>query len=1568
MASIIVDWNVFDYKFSGKQRETFESLAYTLFCFEFKQKFGIFRYFNQPYIETQPIKTDDGDVIGFQAKYYDETTQIKDKEAELKKAIKDAKTKYGDISRFIIYTNKELSTSSIKTKVKPQYQVNIEKCGSDIGINVEWRVTSNFEIMLLDPQLSAVKELYFSPNTDLQLFAEKIQKRTVSIIGSIKSNIPYKERIIKIGYSQTAIHDFTKSNNSTLVVYGDAGTGKSGYVKDFYEQVVEKQDTSLLAFSASDFDVKEETSLFNQFGNCGLDGLISLYESDSNKYCLIESAEKYSNFFDFDIFRNAIHRLIESGWKIIITIRKQYKNGFINAILDGIIIDEFCIENIDSEKLTALSGNYDFELPSNKKVCGILCNLFYLKLYLELLSAGTTVPSDTKVFTEQIWKQFIRNDRQRQRNLPIRREAFIENMASTLLNNEAYCYKAQASDDGEVLSLLEEQGIIIPYGDTPGLWVFSHDVYEEIVVNHIFEDKYDESYDLQKITDIFANSLRSRKMYRIWLETKLKDADSNLLSTLTNSLVNPEFQQLWKDETIIALMNSEDAEAFRIMESLFSLNTYELFTRSVFLLNTACKCIIRNNNYLKLIRSQKISIYRFTEPTGRAWNTIFNYIIKHIDLIPWHKQNLSIVIEAMGSWVQSNPKGETTRIVGHIALSLKDKLWQDNERRFGLYDDSTYKSINTIILLAAIELKDELAALVDNIISNKLFSHRDKDYVFLTQSLSNIYECGKVYAAIPEKLLQLAWAYWLYQDDNDHFASPELESYFGLNDHLQFEYNPSSAHQTPIWALLRTEPQKTLDIILGLTNHAAKCYKDSNLNKQYNECSEIRIILSDEENSTQICSDRLWKTYRGTGVTPHLLESVLIALEEYVLLYVEELTKKEAIDLCLYLLRNSNNVAVTAVVMSAVIAYPNKLFDVSCILLKTKELFDLDRSRLSREDEANMLRGLNPRYKRFDEERKISNNKEFRKNTFEDIILQYQVNSGDLSEDEFKKRLDKLYATIDKTTVDIDKWHPIYQAFYYRIDSRKYIPDGEPIVEDSQIKIPMKADMPQKVVEYAKNSSEEYASKLGDTALLLWASSRYKHDEKYKTYRKYEDSPISAYKAAKTLIESDKEDLPLLSIDMITFTIAVLLRDFSRTLDTDQYDYCKNAILELGFGLLQNSSNALFNHDVKAVIMSEISNMVDQSDNDVEWTNPIIILLAFMLDYRKQIGNNMIYPLSGLWKKDRDLAFKLIIVFSKLIASFNGNDVVAFVDSDKDNIADLLSMDEHSLESIDLSVLDYNTRLYLSTILNPNNTSIIRFVITIGEQFWEKLFHDKHDDRLQRIFELENEYKKWLSEFLLNINSDDRSTIIQTLMPLVGFNREFDRLLSDIINAEDINPRYGAFWDLWTLMQDYFFQEYEKNVDDYKNINTVVHIGYGYEDVLATFLLYSPFWKENTSQWHSLKPQNNSFYIAVANRLGYNPTTLFAISQVLNTVGKATFIETGIDWISDIITNNPHLYDKTLPENTLYYIEEYIFSYTNSHIDIIRTSIPIKRKAIKILDFLIAKGSTMGFLLKEELI
>lgn len=65
MLNIPVSWSVFEYKFSTDPRKAFESLAYLLFCHEFDQKCGIFRYFNQPYIETQPVKTEDGYITGF---------------------------------------------------------------------------------------------------------------------------------------------------------------------------------------------------------------------------------------------------------------------------------------------------------------------------------------------------------------------------------------------------------------------------------------------------------------------------------------------------------------------------------------------------------------------------------------------------------------------------------------------------------------------------------------------------------------------------------------------------------------------------------------------------------------------------------------------------------------------------------------------------------------------------------------------------------------------------------------------------------------------------------------------------------------------------------------------------------------------------------------------------------------------------------------------------------------------------------------------------------------------------------------------------------------------------------------------------------------------------------------------------------------------------------------------------------------------------------------------------------------------------------------------------------------
>ena len=81
-----VDWNAFNYIHSTNDRDAFQRLTEQLFCFEFKQPYGIYRYYNQPYIETMPVR--DGDeYIGFQSKYYDASTKLSDRVDELKEAI-----------------------------------------------------------------------------------------------------------------------------------------------------------------------------------------------------------------------------------------------------------------------------------------------------------------------------------------------------------------------------------------------------------------------------------------------------------------------------------------------------------------------------------------------------------------------------------------------------------------------------------------------------------------------------------------------------------------------------------------------------------------------------------------------------------------------------------------------------------------------------------------------------------------------------------------------------------------------------------------------------------------------------------------------------------------------------------------------------------------------------------------------------------------------------------------------------------------------------------------------------------------------------------------------------------------------------------------------------------------------------------------------------------------------------------------------------------------------------------------------------------------------------------------
>lgn len=163
----MVNWNTFSDRFFQKEQWAFENMAYFLFCSEYNCPIGIFRYKDQPGIETEPIEID-GVLYGFQAKY---VSSISREKRDIIDSIKKAKDYHPQLNKMVLYVNQELSKNK-KTKEKPQYQLDIEKTALDSDVVIEWRVPSHIEIQLLQPKNKWIYEIFFGKSIITPSFFE----------------------------------------------------------------------------------------------------------------------------------------------------------------------------------------------------------------------------------------------------------------------------------------------------------------------------------------------------------------------------------------------------------------------------------------------------------------------------------------------------------------------------------------------------------------------------------------------------------------------------------------------------------------------------------------------------------------------------------------------------------------------------------------------------------------------------------------------------------------------------------------------------------------------------------------------------------------------------------------------------------------------------------------------------------------------------------------------------------------------------------------------------------------------------------------------------------------------------------------------------------------------------------------------------------------------------------------------------------------------------------------------------------------------------------------------------
>ena len=190
----MINWKIFEAKFDEREEKAFEELSYLLFCAEFENRIGLFRYKNQTGIETEPI-VKDGVAYSFQAKYY---TKSIDKKGIIN-SIKKAKSKNNNLNVIYLYIYSEFAESKIPNKKKPDYQINIEAEAQKIGVEIDWRVPSHFELQLALPKNKYIYDIFFGDNgLDEDFFINQVEREVKNLGPRFNEKLNFELPIAKI--------------------------------------------------------------------------------------------------------------------------------------------------------------------------------------------------------------------------------------------------------------------------------------------------------------------------------------------------------------------------------------------------------------------------------------------------------------------------------------------------------------------------------------------------------------------------------------------------------------------------------------------------------------------------------------------------------------------------------------------------------------------------------------------------------------------------------------------------------------------------------------------------------------------------------------------------------------------------------------------------------------------------------------------------------------------------------------------------------------------------------------------------------------------------------------------------------------------------------------------------------------------------------------------------------------------------------------------------------------------------------------------------------------------------
>jgi len=950
-------------------------------------------------------------------------------------------------------------------------------------------------------------------------------------------------------------------NNSVVFVTGEAGSGKSVLAKLAF--LLATQGAMGFAFRAESLAGIHINEIFARFG-LTLESLRVQTALHGRKILWVESlerlmekdAEQRAAFLDL---LRAIKN--EPTWRIIVTCRAYHAETVKSAFFGetGIQYASLFVPELDDSEMAEVMAKFpNLEHPLSSSVLRqMLRKPFLLDKAAQLQwPSAEPLPQHERAFREKVWRDVVRQASEgAATGLPkLRGETMM-----TVALRRAKAMEPFVSGDGldpRALHGLVRDSLLATTAIGDDRFAPAHDVLEDWALAEWLDGEFEH---VGRRLDILFEKIGThpalRRAFRKWLTELLDISPESIDPLVIETIRNNSIPAHWRDDTLVGVLLSTKASDFLARNAtLLNADGAKLLRQVIHLLRVACKVAIPRRLF-GIEEAGDVFL-----PHGSGWNGAAELML--LAEAQFGDEDFPFVLGFMEDWVQLTrwgvryPGGAKSIAKMALAWLSKVKPWRSSIR-------DCRERLAKILLKIPLAAEPQLSQMATAAMKDQKTYYDHKEVIEL---MFNHFYADAFYRDMPNLAFKVAeYTLGLHLPLEKVLAPSDRDDMnlwrkaFGLGFRHQMDDYPASAYHGPFFKLLSYHPKTALDFILKLVNRACEAYANPlNQKRGIRGPARLSISLPDGTMQTQYGDAVLWVLYRDISTGPDTLKSALMALERWLL---EKAKRKEPDlhDTLIYLLGQSNNIAVTSVVASVATAYPDQAGDAGLTVLTCKHFFtiDLERSVHESMNSRPMNSSMWPDIEKnlYDEERAESSHLTHRQNHLEYLAVMLQMSSA----------RERVWALIDTYKAELpevskqDEKTKIWRFRLHQMDTRNFVKVGE--TKDGNLLIQASKPAPdiQEVIDANKPQRDAWESAMG---LVMWGRSVFEQ----KTNRIDPEQWKEKLATAQAQTSSADESLDEVKSSMIAagpaYIAAVCIRDHWGALTDAEEQWCVGVICD----------------------------------------------------------------------------------------------------------------------------------------------------------------------------------------------------------------------------------------------------------------------------------------------------------------------------------------------------------------------------------------------------------------------